>query len=829
MPPSKLLPHVGPDDPTLAGPVAGTAARLRSDPTPLQIPGYEILTELGRGGMGIVYKARQIRLNRIVALKMLLPFGPGEPEMLGRFRNEVETLARLNHPNIITIHDIGEHEGRPYFTMEYVDGPNLASYLQGRPQDPNAAAHLIETLARTMYVVHQHGVIHRDLKPANVLLSGEGRGARGETTSNSSLAPHHSPLATPKITDFGLAKDQAAAGRLTVTGTTMGTPCYMAPEQARSRGDGIGPATDVYALGSILYEMLTGRPPFEGESAVDVITQLVNDEPVSPTSIRPRLPADLVTVCLKCLEKSPSKRYASALDLAEDLRRFQAGEPIRARSVGVIGHVSRWCRRRPLVAGLIALSCILIVSLIGTVLFFNAQLARLAEDERRQIVQLNVNIGIIESERGDHFMAALRFTEALRLDQGHPEDEHRTRIANALARCPRLIQLRVADRRVLCAHLGDDGGWLATVGDDHSIDVADVMTGHAVGPSLRPDDSPKSCAISPDGRGLVTFSGEGPARIWNVPAGESRLLAGQEMIGMRHAVFHPDAPILFTLGPDSMVRLWDLNAQQLDLPAALSGAAVKHAALSDNARWLFTIDADNVGQLRELATGKAVAEPIHLQPEPQLAVVSADGKRIALIGSDQSLRVWDVAAKRWLGNPIRLHSATKQVLFSPDAERVLTVSAEQTSCVWHVASGTGIPLADSLRSTVQGARFDKTGRHVIALNSTGVACVWDADTGKALIPPLKGAGALHTAAFGADGKQIVTVSDRGTVSVWRLPQAGTQPPLPDARSLADLMTYTQLLTGGRLDEQQQWRKLEPDLLRAAWENLAQKKGPRVLQ
>ena len=288
-----------------------------------------------------------------------------------------------------------------------------------------------------MQAVHQHGIIHRDLKPANVLLKKDEDAPISKEASQGPASSLSLSSFSPKITDFGLAKDQAAASKLTATGVTMGTPSYMAPEQARALAGGAGPASDIYALGSILYEMLTGQPPFEGQAPVDVVNQLLEDEPVSPLTRRPRLPTDLVTICLKCLEKAPKNRYASALELAEDLRRFQAGEPIHARPVGTLRRMARWCRRRPLVAGLAAVCILLLVGLFVTVTVYDFQLRKAlaraearTEEQRQQIVQLNVNIGITEIDRGNNFMAVLRFTEALRLDEGYPEREREHRVAH---------------------------------------------------------------------------------------------------------------------------------------------------------------------------------------------------------------------------------------------------------------------------------------------------------------------------------------------------------------------------------------------------------------
>jgi serine/threonine protein kinase len=278
---------------------APTLLQLDSRP---DIPGFEILDELGRGGMGVVYRARQKSLGRVVALKMLLagPLAGGED--LARLRSEAESIARLQHPNIVHVYDIGEHQGWTFISLEFLEGGNLAKTLDGRPRTPVEAAELIETLARAVHAAHQRGVVHRDLKPANVLLTSDG---------------------TPKITDFGLAKRIDMEVGQTRTGAVMGTPCYMAPEQAEGKSKSIGPATDVYALGAMLYELLTGRPPFHSDSAFGIMMQVVNNDPVPPRRLQPGLPQALEQICLKCLNKDPGQRYPSALALAEELKRFR--------------------------------------------------------------------------------------------------------------------------------------------------------------------------------------------------------------------------------------------------------------------------------------------------------------------------------------------------------------------------------------------------------------------------------------------------------------------------------------------------------------------------
>jgi WD40 repeat protein len=309
------------------------------------VPGYEVLGVLGRGGMGVVYKARQLALKRTVALKMILAGGFAGPQDLARFRVEAEAVARLSHPNIVQVFEVGEAGGHPFFSLEFCPRGNLARRLKKGGMTPERAARLIAVLARAMDAAHRAGIVHRDLKPANILIAADRR---------------------VKITDFGLAKKLDGATAQTASGAIMGTPGYMAPEQATGRTKAIGPAADIYGLGAILYELLTGRPPFQADTPLDTLMEVINGEPVPPRQRRPATPRDLETVCLKCLQKDPQTRYASAGALAADLKRFLAGEPVLARSAGRGERLWRWYRRNALVAGLwTALAVLLLAGLVG--------------------------------------------------------------------------------------------------------------------------------------------------------------------------------------------------------------------------------------------------------------------------------------------------------------------------------------------------------------------------------------------------------------------------------------------------------------------------------
>lgn len=353
----------------------------------LRVPGYEILEVLGHGGMGVVYKARQTRPRRLVALKMILAGSQAVADRLARFRAEADVIARLRHPNIVGIYEAGEHDGLPYFTMEYVEGGSLAERLAVSPLEPVRSARLVEALAHAVHAAHRQGVVHRDLKPANVLLQWDGGGgAMGEETPGNPSPTLRPSSFQPKITDFGLAKYLAEEATLaqgqyrTQSGALLGTPSYMAPEQASGKNEDVGPAADVYALGAILYEALTGRPPFHAASLLETLEQVRSSEPVPPSRLQPGTPRDLQTICLKCLAKEPGKRYASAEELAFDLGRFLRREPILARPVSRLERTIKWAKRRPALAVLFAVTTLAGLGLITGGVVYNA----LLEDALRQ-------------------------------------------------------------------------------------------------------------------------------------------------------------------------------------------------------------------------------------------------------------------------------------------------------------------------------------------------------------------------------------------------------------------------------------------------------------
>jgi hypothetical protein len=491
------------------------------------LPGYDVLDLLGRGAMGVVYTARQRQLQRLVALKMIRGGASAGPEELARFRTEAEAIARLQHPQIVQIFEVGEYDRLPFLALEYCPGGSLEKKLAGTPLPPREAAALVEKLAWGMQAAHAKGVVHRDLKPANVLLAEDG---------------------TPKVTDFGLAKKLDEAGQ-TQSGAIMGTPSYMAPEQARGQGSGVGPAADTYALGAILYECLTGRPPFKAATTLETLQQVLEDEPVPPTRLNAQVPRDLETICLKCLRKEAARRYTSAEALAEDLRRYLAGEPILARPVGRVERAVKWVKRRPAVAALVG--AVVLVTALGLGAFawaFGETLQALAETEkarkqadadRRQADADRKQAQINEKKAEKEKQIADKARQQSDADRKQAEaDRERADIARKqkekqLLRAESLLygtQIQEADQHLLnydlvqCRLTLDACRWDLR-GPEYGYLVkqlqkkARTLYGH--------NNAVSSLALSGDGKRLVSGSLDKTIKVWDLEAGkESSPCAG---------------------------------------------------------------------------------------------------------------------------------------------------------------------------------------------------------------------------------------------------------------------------------------------------------------
>jgi len=620
----RALSAAAPGSPTMRAPpssahIAQPAVQGQADSSWPVITGYEIL---GRGGMGVVYKARQRALNRLVALKMI--GAHADREQHRRFRAEAEVIARLHHPNFVQVYDYALGDSQPYLALEFVEGGTLAQKAAGVPQPPHRAAQIVETLAAAVHHAHREGLVHRDLKPANVLLTAEG---------------------VLKIADFGLAKRLEAVTAQTASGMLLGTPTYMAPEQVASERGTVGPATDVYALGVILYELLTGRTPFQGDSVLELLRQVQEQEPLPPGRLQPGTPRDLETICLKCLEKESSRRYPSAQALADDLRRFQAGEPIAARPVGRLERAWRWCKRKPALATLTAsLATALVVIALGSL--FVAVRAKQTErditEKLRQSYLQQAQAGRLSPHMGHRLenLGVLKKAAAIRPD---PE------LRNEAIACFALADLRLT--------LGWQGptkygaafdaalARYAYGADDKTVLVRRVEDGHILASLLRPAGAVQEgeSEFSPDGRFLanlfVTTGNNARFLVWDLDRGGTVLDEAQ--VGC--ASFSADSRWIALGQGDKTagrIAIHDLADQQ---PTKILEQSVRPTDLTfhPQGKQLAVLHADSV-QILERDTGRILRTLAHPDEVSTLAW-RGDGAMLAVACSDRRIYVWDMA------------------------------------------------------------------------------------------------------------------------------------------------------------------------------------------
>jgi hypothetical protein len=615
-----------PPDRDAIGPTQATGAD-----EPL-VPGYEILGELGRGGMGVVYKARQTSLNRLVALKMVLAGGYAGPEQITRFRAEAEAVARLQHPHIVQVYEIGQHAGRSFFSLEYCLGGSLAERFQGQPQPARMAAALVKTLAGAVQHAHEHGIIHRDLKPANVLLAEDD---------------------TLKVSDFGLAKQLDAQVAQTQTGSIVGTPSYMAPEQTAGQSKEVGPATDAYALGAILYEALTGRPPFRAASPLETLEQVRRQEPVSVRQVQPKVPKDLEIICQKCLQKDPVKRYASAAVLAEDLERFLAGKPIQARPVGQVERLGRWCRRNPMVASLTTAVFLLLAAVAGvaSVGYVLTRLAFNSEAKQRTAAETAE-----ENTRRQWYAAKLSLMQ--KVWDGSQVAPLRALLAETEAYPDRGFERYYWQR--LC-HL-----------DQHTL------IGHRAVVS--------AVSWSPDGNRLATASWDGTTKVWEATGGRELFTLKGHTTMVNTVSWSPDGKRLVTAGNDATAWVWDGVSGQELLPFKGHTRPVWSVSWSPDGKWLATGSDDGTAKVWETASGRELITLKGHRDWVQSVSWSPDGKRLATGSYDGTAKVWNAADSRELYT-IKPHTARIQsVSWSPDGKRLATGILDGTAKVWDAAN-----------------------------------------------------------------------------------------------------------------------------------------------
>ncbi|WP_165228642.1 protein kinase domain-containing protein [Aquisphaera insulae] len=692
---------------------------------------YELIDVIAEGGMGIVYRAKQVSLNRVIALKMIRAGRLATRDDLMRFRLEAEAAARLDHPNIVPIHEIGEQEGHHYFSMKLVEGASLAAWMGRFRGEPRAAAKLVADIARAVHYAHRHGILHRDLKPANVLLAGRASDSPAQWT--------------PVVADFGLAKsmvDEGAAG-LTTTGSVVGTPGYMAPEQAEGKSRTVTTAADVHALGAILFELLAGRPPFRGESVMATLRLVREQDAPRLRTIDPRIPRDLETIAAACLEKSPGDRYPSAEALAEDLEHWLADRPIRARRASLPERIARWTRRRPAVAASLALTAIaslaIILAVRGQAAADRAERDRQSEASRR-----------IQAEAGLGQAARASASELIAAAERAWEQDDPIRADAILDHCPgplRNWEWRHLRRRfhselaTLRGHNGflcstsfkPDGTQVTCVGEPAGLFLWDAQAGRAIRRIPGHDGTSYGLAFDRSGTRLAVARAAGSVGVYDLADGSTIAVLNGHTGWAAGVAFSDDGTRLASSGEDGTVRLWNLMLG----PAA-------------------SIAPDRVFRGHE---------------GPVLGVAfSPDGKSLASAGQDGTVRIWSVdGAGEGSTTVFRGHSGVvRAVAFHPRDPVVASAGEDRRVRVWDAKTGAERLSFDGFGNRVDGLVFSPDGLRIATGCLDRSVRIWDARTGAPLASFHGHAAPVFSVRFSPDGRRLASASQDACIKVWDL-------------------------------------------------------------
>ena len=692
--------------------------------SPEAIRGYELIEPLGEGGMGEVWKARQVKLNRTVALKMVLGGRRVGPKDLIRFLAEAEAVAAIRHPHVVQVFEYGDAAGRPFLAMEYLPGGSLTDRLRRATRlAPAAAAALVASLADAVQAAHDQGIVHRDLKPANVLFDEAGQ---------------------PKVTDFGLAK-RAGGTDLTASQAVMGTPAYMAPEQARGDTKFVGPQADVYSLGVILYECLTGTRPFADASQMGLLRRVAEEEPERPGRRVAGLPRDVELIALKCLAKDPAERYATAAELAGDLRRFAAGEPVSVRATGLVERAAKWARRKPTLAAAYTLG--LLAMLLAVLLVGLSAMAvwQWRASERVRIAVMTAR----DVEKNARAVAEAQREKFERFEYGRTmQVAHQEWRENNIAAAMSLLDATRDTFR----------GWEWRY--VHRLCHSDLLTiGGPAGKIL-------SASFSPDGSRILTVSENNTSRVWDARTGAETLALKGQVGGVASAAFSPDGSRIVTASWDNMARVWlaETGAEALTLKGHDGGVAA--ASFSRDGSRIVTASFDNTARVWLAETG---AEALTLKGHSgflNAASYSPDGSRIVTASIDKTARVWDAKTGAQILTLEGHAGGVRSASFSPDGSRILTSGDDQTARVWDAKTGAEILTLRGHTNGVPSASYSPDGSRIVTAGWDGTTRVWDAQSGAEAFTLRGHTNGVASAAFSPDGSRIVTAGFDNTVKVW---------------------------------------------------------------
>jgi WD40 repeat protein len=800
------------------------------------IPGYDVVDTLGRGGMGIVFKAHQRGLNRLVALKLILTGDQASKDELARFFQEAEAVGSLRHPNIVQVYEVGEHQGRHYLALEYVDGGTLAQHIQNQPQTPSFTAGICETIARAVYAVHSINIIHRDLKPANILLQSS-KAAATVVDRRLNQGKNNFDIPVAKIADFGLAKRLDTDQHLTETGWIAGTPTYMAPEQVRGDRSRIGPAADLWAIGVIFYEMLTGRPPFQSDCSAKTLNQILHSEPESPSRLVRGVPRDLETICLKCLEKEPSRRYATGLALAEDLQRFRDGRPISARRINAVEQTWRWCGRNRLVAGLLA--CILVVLTIGTTVTTlyalradeNAQRAnklkvtaennaeesrlrtreaeaateaanqaRADEAQQKEIANglylqaeerekkglreryaLDANVSMLAWQMGDAFPVK-KFLEHYRPKNNSDTDLRGFEWYYLNRLCRPEIQSTLLGRPVQGVTLFAGGDGIA-YGQDNNVcfHVPNRIVAPRVGQGHT--NTVMGVATNPKTGDIASASRDGTVRIWNPGNSTSKQILRGKVEEVFGVVYTPDGKTLISWGGShsGLMRrgemvMWDVESGKMKHSIQKHESAVEGVAISRDGTLIASCGYDRSIHLHEVATGKYLRGWAIRGGMVSIAM-HPDKKWIAIGTTDGIVALYDPMNGKLLRELQGHTNYIASIELTHDGTILASASFDGNVRIWEPDSGRMIQNIRAHDGRVTALKFQPNNRNLVSVGFDCYARVWDLLNNPEYKQMDFGQGALMSLVQARDPNRAFSIEEFGRLTQWDL-KSGHQIPYP---------------------------------------------------